>query len=283
MKRQLKKTWSKLKRSFSIKDPIKIPILEGTFLNKRVALITGGGSGIGFAIAKNFVLNGSSVIICGRTEKKLSSAVESLKKSIKNKDQFVEYSMLDIKDTSSIQEALDKITSKHKIDILVNNAGISGGYTLGATSIKEYEDILDTNLKGTYFVSQYFLNYMRNNKIKGNILNVASASAIRPAISPYMISKWGILGLTKGLAKIAVKDNIVVNGIAPGPTATAMLDKDSNGDLNAPNVPIGRIATPEEIANLCTILVSDLARMVVGDVLFITGGAGLLTYDDIEY
>mgnify|MGYP001105803198 CR=1 FL=1 len=120
---------------------------------------------------------------------------------------------------------------------------------------------------------------MLENKIKGNILNISSSSSIRPALTSYQLTKWGIRAFTKGLAKELSPKGIVVNSIAPGPTATDML---LNGDnnINRPNSPIGRYATTDEIASLSTILVSDLSRMIDGDTIFATGGCGNLTFDD---
>ena len=121
---------------------------------------------------------------------------------------------------------------------------------------------------------------MKENKIQGNILNVSSSSAIRPASNSYGLAKWGIRGMTLGFAKHLSADGIVVNAIAPGPTATSMLLDAGNKDINRPSSPSERYATPEEIANLAVILVSDLGRMVNGDTVYVTGGCGLLTFDD---
>ena len=284
MKRLVKKFLKKIRRIFSIKEPVSYPTLDGNYLKNKTAFITGGGSGIGFAIARSFVRNGANVIIAGRNESKLIAAVEKLKKE-KGNDQSVDLLVIDISDTTSIDNILSNFVKEYEtpIDILVNNAGVGNGDDIGKTSIEDFEYLTRINLEGTYFVSQFFLNYMREKKIKGNILNIASSSSLRPANSPYIISKWGILGLTKGLAKKGIQDGIVVNGIAPGPTATAMLKKENSTDINAPYVPAGRYVLPEEVANLSTILVSDMGRMVIGDTLFVTGGCGTITFDDIEY
>ena len=97
-----------------------------------------------------------------------------------------------------------------------------------------------------------------------------------------MVSKWGEVGLTQGLAKKLIPYGITVNGIAPGPTATGMLQQ-KNGYLDLPTSPAGRYTTAEEIANLAVFLVSDMGRMIVGETIFITGGCATLTKDDIAY
>ena len=124
---------------------------------------------------------------------------------------------------------------------------------------------------------------MKQQNIAGNILNIASSSSFRPASSAYTISKWGVRGLTLGLAKSFSPYGIVVNGVAPGPTATPMLLKDKKDDLTFERNPLGRFALPEEIANMAVFLVSDMGRTIVGDIVCMTGGAGVITFDDVNY
>lgn len=169
-----------------------------------------------------------------------------------------------------------------KIDILVNNAGVLGCKLQNAEE-KSYDSALDTNLKGPFFLSKIVAEYMKENNIKGNILNVASSSSFRPAACAYTISKWGMRGFTLGLAKSLIPYGIVVNGIAPGPTITPMTKNSDNGDYYLVNNPTKRYATSTEIANMATILVSNMCRCVVGDILCMTGGAGVITFDDINY
>lgn len=283
IKNKLKKILKKIKNLIGIRIPTPYPIYEGTILKDKVALITGGSSGIGYSIAENFINNKASVIITGRNTEKLKKAVQKLENKI-SKGQFVKYYNLDISDIENIKENLNHILNdiSVKIDILVNNAGISSGEAIGNTKLVDFENVIRTNLEGTYFISQEIFNYMRNNNIRGNILNVASSSSLRPATNAYSLSKWSILGFTKGLAKKAIEYDIVVNGIAPGPTATPMLVDDVK-NITLKNSPAGRYTMPEEIANICTILVSNMGRMIIGDTVFITGGSGIITYDDIKY
>ena len=168
------------------------------------------------------------------------------------------------------------------IDILVNNAGILGATLPNATEEK-FDNVIRTNLKAVFFLSQMFGKYMVKNGIKGNILNIASSSSLRPAVSAYTISKWGIRGLTMGLARALAPHGITVNGIAPGQTATAMLNKENRDNINNPTCPLGRWILPEEIANGAVFLVSDMGRAVLGDIVYMTGGAALLSYEDMNY
>ena len=128
-----------------------------------------------------------------------------------------------------------------------------------------------------------FGKYLVKNGIKGNILNIASASSFRPADSAYSVTKWGVRGVTLGLAKALGKEGITVNGIAPGPTATPMMLKSDDANMYLNRIPLGRYITPEEIANMAVILVSDMSRSIMGELIFMTGGAANLTYDDVKY
>lgn len=140
-----------------------------------------------------------------------------------------------------------------------------------------------TNLKSVFFLSKWVACHMIRNKIRGNILNIASSSSLRPANSAYMISKWGVRGLTEGLAKMLVTHGIVVNGIAPGPTATPMLGKRDYSDVGLESSPIGRYALPEEIASMALFLAGPQGRLIVGDIVYMTGGAGIIEQNDVDY
>lgn len=259
-----------------------IQILEkNQYLKERTALITGGSSGIGIEIARAYLDAGAKVIIAGRTQDKLEIAKALLEKSYTNS---VEYITIDITKCESFPSKIKEAVSKFgKIDILVNNAGTSGGLIINATP-EEYDKVMDTNLKGVFFLSQTVGRYMKENNIHGNILNVSSASSVRPAACAYTISKWGVRGFTQGLARTLLPYDIIVNAIAPGPTATPLLHKDSKDtDIALPITPSGRYALPEEVANMAVIMVSNMGRLIVGDTVFMTGGAGNIINGDQSY
>lgn len=269
-------------RKVEVTNVSVISMASNELLSGRCALITGGTSGIGFAIAEAFINAGATVIITGRTQKRIDEAINRLPKG------KAFGCMLDNTCINSFDEkfadVLDtlKVAGISQIDILVNNAGINGKGMPYATE-NEYDTIMDTNLKGVFFLSQMFGKYLVKNGIKGNILNIASASSLRPADSAYSVSKWGIRGLTLGLAKSLGKNGITVNGIAPGPTATPMMKKNGNANMYLGRIPLGRFITPEEISNMAVILVSDMSRSIMGDLIYMTGGAGNLTFDDVKY
>ncbi|MFR8619933.1 MAG: SDR family oxidoreductase, partial [Romboutsia timonensis] len=116
-----------------------------------------------------------------------------------------------------------------------------------------------------------------------NILIINSSSSLRPAITPYIVSKWGERSLTLGMAKKALQYGITVNGLAPGSTLTPMLEKGNKTDLSLDYSPIKRYIAPEEIGNMATFLVSDMGKTIIGDTIYMTGGAGVITYDDMQY
>lgn len=253
---------------------------KNNLLEGRLALITGGTSGIGYAIADAFLSAGARVIITGRDKGRIDNAVLSLKKKHDSSD--VSGIVLNNSDIDGNTKVLEELLVSNDIDMLVNNAGINGG-NLSNCSEEEYQNVMDTNLKGAVFITRIISNNMIKKGIKGNVLNICSSSSNRPANTAYVLSKWGMRGYTLGLAKTLIKHGIVVNGLAPGPTATPMLVKAENPNLSLPTNPSGRYALPEEIANMAVVLTSGLGRMIVGDIVYITGGAGIITFDDINY
>lgn len=278
----------KIKKHFvkvvEVKVPIYIPVYYGELLKNRYALITGGNSGIGFAIAEAFLRNGANVVISGRNQEKLSNACEKLSQT--STESNIDFVLLDNENMQSVQNGFQKVLEKTggKLDILVNNAGVSSG-DFSNLNEKEFDTTLNINLKSVYFLSSLFATHIKSseNINRANILNIASSSSLRPATSPYMLSKWGIRGLTLGLAKSFIPYNIVVNALAPGPTATPMLVPHTQESIDLPTNPIKRFATPQEIANMAVVLVSDMSRTIVGDCVYMSGGAGLITFDDVDY
>lgn len=256
----------------------KIPIVEvqqeTQLLTNKVVLITGGSGGIGFAIAKKCLASGAKVIIAGTSEQKLNAKVKECD------TQSIKALVLNLNDVSSfeakVQEACG-LFEENRIDVLVNSAGVNPAKRFFDITEKDFDTTMAVNVKGVFFMCQAMAKYMIENKIKGHILNLSSSSALRPAWGPYEMSKWTIKGFTVGLADMLIKHGIVVNAIAPGPTATPMLGKEAGDDLDLPNNPTGRYAMPEEIAELAVMLISDAGKLVVGDTLYATGGAGTIT------
>ena len=253
-------------------------------------LITGGTSGIGFAIADAMLsANAAAVVITGRSEKKCQSAVRILQQSHPEYDNRIFYQVLDNRNVSSYNRAFKEICEKIKvvdaslkINVLINNAGVQGA-VFGSAKEEDYDNVLDTNAKGVFFLSQLVAHYMIDNNIKGNILNICSSSSLRPVGGAYTLSKVAVKEMTEGMAKSLISHGIVVNGLAPGPTATPMMHRSSESDYSCNYNPLGRYALPEEIANMAVILTSNLGRTIVGSVVYMTGGSGNLTLEDVKY
>ena len=257
--------------------PIIKPINNGSLLKDKIALITGGNGGIGYAIAEAFLNNGCKVVITGTNEEKLIKCYNQL--NMKNTGN-VKYIILNVLDIESLPKKIEKAASlfnEGKIDILVNSAGVLGKRSFKDVIEKEYDLIMDVNTKGTFFMCQAMGKFMINKKIKGHILNISSSSALRPAWTPYCMSKWAIRGFTIGLADLLSPYGIVVNAIAPGPTATAMLGKGEGDSIYRKNSPAKRFILPSEIANLAVFLASDMGNMIIGDTVYMTAGSGITT------
>jgi len=250
--------------------PVYVPVLQSELLKGRTALVTGGSGGIGYAIAEAFLCAGAKVVISGRNEEKLKEAIRQL-----SSKGVVSCVRMDNAMPISFEGVIANMPA---FDILVNNAGYVGGGSFGNTQESEYDKVMSTNLKGVYFLSEAVSKLWIQNGTEGNILNICSASSLRPGQSPYILSKWGLRALTVGMAKSLIKHGIVVNGLAPGCTNTHKFSP--NGNIANPRNPSGRMVTVEEVANMAVILVSSLSRMIVGDVVYMTGGGAITTLDD---
>lgn len=254
------------------KNSFTVPILveHKQMLKNKIAMITGGDSGIGYAIAEEFIKNGCKVIICGRNKQKLEMCQKKLGQNSK-------YVILDIRNIKKIKETINyamTLFGEKRIDILVNSAGVGVKHDFFEIDEDEYDLIMDVNAKGTFFMTKEMSAYMIENEIKGHILNISSSSALRPAWTPYEMSKWSIKGFTIGAADTLSKYGITVNAIAPGPTATPMLNVKEGDSIAVDTNLVGRYAMPNEIASLAVYMCSEMGRMIVGETFYITGGAG---------
>ena len=269
----IKRITKKFKKMLTTKNIVakEIPVLYGTQLSDKIVLITGASSGIGFGIAQAIISNGGKVIITGRDTEKLNNACKSLGENAR----YLEW---DASSTSLLETNLENaIKIFGRIDALINNAGYHGNQDFLTITESDYNNTFDTNLKFVFFLSQAISKYFIKNKIEGNILNISSASSMKPAWSPYEISKWGVRGFTRGLARELAPHGIVVNGIAPGPCATQMSNYKEGDFLNWNNIPSGRMSLPIEIGNLAVFLISSAGRNILGETIFCDGGSGLLT------
>ena len=279
----LKKVISVFSPKTIVKAEISV-IAPSKLLDGKKAIITGGTGGIGYQMAKSFLDAGACVLITGRTQEKIDKTCKKLVEENEQWNGRIKGLAMDVSDVPHLSPGFDKaVEMLGGIDILVNNAGVEGGHINRCTE-QQFTSLIDTNVKGMFFLSRIVASYMIENHVKGNILNICSSSSVRPANSVYAMTKWAARGLTEGLARMLIKHDIVVNGIAPGMTSTPMLNMNgSNDDLSLPRVLTGRFVTAEEVANMAVILVSNMSRMIVGDIIYMTGGSGNLYNEDVNY
>jgi NAD(P)-dependent dehydrogenase (short-subunit alcohol dehydrogenase family) len=245
---------------------------HGNILQGRKALITGGSSGFGYAIAKKFLSEGAVVVITGRDKNKLEKALKDL-----NSENV--YGLLwDISDVSIIKDKLvEAVKILNGLDVVINNAGIYTPKNWKQIEDNDWDSILGTNLKGLFFMCQAEAKYLINEKSASikKIINITSIAGIKSGFEPYSASKWGANGITRGLAKELIKDNIIVNGIAPGNAVTKinpLFPKNVENNAFCHQHLTERFVLVEEIAELSTFLASDAANSIVGQIIAVDGG-----------
>lgn len=250
-------------------------INHGQILKGKKILVTGGGSGIGLAIARKFIEEGAFVIITGRNESKLEAA------TLKINSDNLKTIVWDASDISIIESKLNECFGffDGDIDIVINNAGVVNVVQFPNVLEETWDSIYKTNHKGLFFLSQSiskrWLAVNLNNTKK--IINISSQGGFVGATYPYRMTKWDIAGLTQGLGLKLAPYGIIVNGIAPGIIATAMQPGTLlQGENNfCQHNPLGRFAIPEEIAELAVFMASDASNFIVGQTIVCDGGFSL--------
>lgn len=243
-------------------------------LTGRVALVTGGGRGIGRGIALALANAGADVAICSRTEEQLRRTAAEIEKMGRTSLVI----RTDVARTDEINRMVSKVLDKfQRIDILVNAAGVN--LRLPATEVTEeiWDSIVDINLKGTFFCCQAVGRVMIEQK-KGKIINIGSLTSHIgiPTIAPYAATKSGILALTKTLAIEWAKYNINVNCIGPGYYKTEMTRKLFEDpkwvEKVLKNIPMNRTGTVEDLMGIAVFLVSDASDYITGQIIYVDGG-----------
>lgn len=241
-------------------------------VTKKVAIITGGGSGLGFAIAQKFIESGITSIIVGRNEEKLNTAKAQLGELC--------YAMpCDVSDLKAIPAFVQDVLGKFgQIDILVNNAGINLKKEFTEVTDEDFQNILTTNVTAVFALSREVVKHMLT-KNAGCIINISSMAAQYglPKVIAYTASKTAIDGMTRAMAVELSPKGIRVNAIAPGFIYSAMTEKALNSDPERKakvfgRTPMGHMGQPEDIGNAALYLASDGAKYVTGVVLPIDGG-----------
>jgi NAD(P)-dependent dehydrogenase (short-subunit alcohol dehydrogenase family) len=245
-----------------------------TFLNGRTAVITGGASqtGIGLATARTFVRHGARVAILDLPEREPARVAADLGTSHLGL-------ACDVRDGAACRDCVDRVADAFgRIDVLIGNAGLVYGTPVLDISREEYDEILDVNLRGNFHMAQAVIPHMRRNNCGSIVLMSSIAAQVGGGLfgrSHYAAAKSGILGLAKALARELAPEGIRANAIAPG-----VIDNDftkgrmtrEDKDRIAATVPLGRLGTSQDVANVCLFLASDLSAYMTGTVLSVNGG-----------
>lgn len=228
-------------------------------------IVTGGGKGLGAAMAKKFVDEGASVLISGRNEQTLRSTADKI---------GCKYLTLDIQNTAELDNFIseaDRILEG--VDCLVNNAGISlHEPTFFDVTPETFDAQIATNLRGGFFLTQSFTKLLLHEKRKGNVLFISSETGETVDIRPYGFTKAAINSMVQGLACLLVKDGIRVNAVAPGITASDMTGIKSDGNLFLKYNATERVYLPEEVAETACFLLSDASGCVSGQIILCNNG-----------
>jgi NAD(P)-dependent dehydrogenase (short-subunit alcohol dehydrogenase family) len=240
-------------------------------LQGRMAIVTGGSRGIGYAIAEEFIQRGARVIITARGEAQLNEAAARLGPNAIAK-------RCDNADPADIARLIAEAWALAPVDILVNNAGISPYYKRAElVSPEEFDAVTTVNLRGTYFCSIEAAKRMFEAGRPGSIVNISSAGGLVPLerLAVYGATKAGLHMLTRTMALEWADRNVRVNAIAPGWTETEFTDglfKSRWGEKLLADIPLGRFAESEDIAGAAVFLASDASRYVTGAIIPVDGG-----------
>ena len=234
-------------------------------LENKVALVTGAAKGIGAYCATTFAKHGAKVIAVDFDEK------NGQKTAVEINSRFIKADVSKEEDVINVFEILEK--EYGRLDALMNVAGICSLNTALNEDVKGWDKVMDINLKGAFLFMQKAFPLMQKNQY-GKIINVSSISGqvggIRTSAS-YAASKGGIISITKSFAKIGAKENITVNSIAPGIIDTDMT-KNPEFHYSLGEVPMGRVGSPQEVANAALFLASDLSSYITGQCINVNGG-----------
>lgn len=239
---------------------------------KRTVLLIGGTGGIGLATAKRFYEARENLIITGTRESRLNAVLAVLPDA--------KGMLWNLAESEKARDYLNTAISFFgRVDVVINCAGILSApdrtNDFFAVTPEIWREVEAVNLQGVFFVCQSVAEYMIRERIQGHIVNVCSEMGFRPIWYPYGATKWGVRGLTYGLGRLLAPYGIIVNGIAPGHTATEMVGWRKNDSLKEASIPRGVMALPEEIADTIFYLASDGAKNILGHIVVSDGARHL--------
>ena len=241
-------------------------------LQNKIAIVTGASQGIGKTTAELFSRSGAHVVCIARNEKKIKDLVNTISKN----GHSASYISCDISDGNLFQNTIKSIISDYaKIDILINNAGITRDSLVLRMKDNQWDEVLDTNLKGAFYGTKSVLRSMMKNKY-GRIINITSIVGLQgnSGQSNYSASKAGLIGFSQSVAKEVASRGITINCIAPGWIETEMtndLPQDTKSEI-IKNIPIGMTGTTEDIAYTALFLASKESKYITGQTITVDGG-----------
>ncbi len=242
-------------------------------LEGKVAVVTGGSRGIGRAICVRLASMGALVYINYVSR---SSAAEETQKIIQDAGNRAEIICFDVAQGDAVQEAFKKmVADAGSTDILVNNAGITRDGLMARMKESDWDEVMNTNLKGAFFCAKAASKAMMK-KRWGRVINISSVSGVagNPGQANYSAAKAGLIGLTKSMAREYASRNITVNSVAPGYIKTEMtdlLDEKTQEQLKR-DIPLAVLGSPEDVAGAVAYLASEDGRYITGQTLHINGG-----------
>ena len=245
-------------------------------LEGRIAVVTGASRGIGKAIALELASKGATVIINYNGSKERAELVQ---KEIEEKGGVAKAVQCNVADFDECENFIKEVIDEYgKIDILVNNAGITKDGLIMKMSEADFDDVINTNLKGTFNTIRFASRQMMKQR-KGRIVNMTSVVGIsgNAGQANYASSKAGVIGLTKSMAKELASRGVTVNAVAPGFIETEMTDvlSDEVKEATRKMIPLGKYGKPENIAKAVAFLVSDDAEYITGQVVQVDGGMAI--------
>lgn len=244
-------------------------------LKDQVALITGSARGIGREIALTFAKAGAKVVISDINAESAAKTAEEFQQQGMEVLSFG----CDVTNLESVEKMVNNVLDKWKsVDILVNNAGITRDNLLLRMTEAEWDAVLSTNLKGTFICTKVLSKAMLKAR-KGKIINIASIIGVmgNAGQANYAASKGGVIAFTKSVAKEFSSRNITANAVAPGFIQSDMTDKLSEKAKEEifKQIPLGKLGTPKDVANVCLFLASSDADYITGQVVLVDGGMGI--------